>query len=118
MIANLAARFLSEGCTTIRGQAGTPLSLTLSYTDPDGDLPGGRLTTTGNFAPSGIAGTEVFTLSDGAAITGTTAGTIQAQPCVRFGADTTFTITVTAADRAGNLSNTLTAHLSRPPDAP
>jgi len=119
VIADLVARFLAQACSTAQAQDGTVLSLSLSYADPDGDLPAGRLATTGTFAPSGLMGDLVFEFGTGAAtVTGTTAGTITAQTCVRFGTDTDFTIMVIAIDGANNHSNGLSAHVTKPAGAP
>jgi hypothetical protein len=118
-ISGLVARFLSQACTTTLGQDGSVLSLSASYSDPDGDLPAGRVSTTGSFTPSGIVGVQDFPFANGSAtITGTTSGTIGAQPCVRFGNDMTFGIAVAAVDGAGNQSNVLAAQLTKPAGAP
>src|SRR5262249_26602039 len=118
-ITNLVTSFLSQGCTTTLQQAGTVLAVSFAYTDPDGDLPAGRVSTAGAFSPSGIVGNQDFLFTTGAAtISGSTSGSVQLQPCVRFGLDTTFSISVAAVDGAGNISNNLTASLPKPPGAP
>jgi hypothetical protein len=118
-IANLVATFLAQDCTTPGGQPGTVLSARLSYTDPDGDVQGGTINTRGSFNPSMSVGFQTFLIpADTFSITGTTSGSIELRPCVRFGSDTTFTVDVTLIDAAGHASNALTATLSKPSGAP
>src|SRR5262249_58553905 len=59
-ITNLVTSFLSQGCTTTLQQAGTVLAVSFAYTDPDGDLPAGRVSTAGAFSPAGILANPGF----------------------------------------------------------
>lgn len=119
IIANLVATFLAQGCTTPSGQAGTSLSMTLSYTDPEGDVAGGRLTTDAGFEPSLAVGTITFRVPDDTvSTTGTTSGTIQVAACLRFGTDTAVTMSATLLDVSGATSNTLSARPPKPDGAP
>jgi hypothetical protein len=118
-ITNLVATFLAQSCSTPSSQPGTTLSMTVSYSDPEGDVSGGRLTTNAAFEPSTQVGTLTFLVpGDTASTTGTTAGTIQVLPCLRFGSDTGVTMSVTLLDATGAVSNTLTAQPPKPDGAP
>jgi hypothetical protein len=118
-LANLVAVFLDQPCTTPLGQAGTTLSLAVGYSDPEGDVRGGRLATDAGFEPSTASGSLSFRVPDDtASTTGTTSGTIQVFPCLRFGTDTAVTMSATLFDATGAVSNTLTSRLDRPAGAP
>jgi hypothetical protein len=111
--------FLDQSCSTVSGQPGTTLSMSVSYTDPDGDVAGGHLATDAGFEPSLAVGRESFRIpEDTASTTGTTAGTIQVLPCLRFGTDTDVTMSATLFDVTETASNTLSVRLPKPPGAP
>jgi hypothetical protein len=117
-LANLNATFAGP-CTLQGGLAGTRVNITVDYTDSDGNLQGGALQTTGVLLPSGNSIDLIFDLpSPGATISGTTAGTIQAAGCLRFGNQSQFRLSVAVVDAAGNSSNILTVTLDRPAGAP
>jgi hypothetical protein len=117
-IANLVASF-GQACTTPSGQQGTTLSMTLGFTDPEGDVAGGSLSTNATFQPSGQVGVINFAIpADTASTTGTTSGTIQVLPCLRFGSDTAVSMSVALVDASGATSNTLTAQPAKPQGAP
>jgi hypothetical protein len=117
-IANLVASF-GQACTTPSGQQGTALTMTVSYTDPEGDVAGGSLSTNATFQPSGQVGVINFAVpADTASTTGTTSGSIQVLPCLRFGADSAVSMSVTLVDASGAGSNTLTAQPAKPQGAP
>jgi hypothetical protein len=119
VLSNLVAGFLAQDCTTPGNQAGTVLSASVRYTDPDADVGGGHLNTRGTFGPSASVGFQTFLIpADTVTFTGTTTGAIEVRPCVRFGSDTTFSLEVTLIDAAGHASNTLSAPVAKPDGAP
>jgi hypothetical protein len=64
-------------------------------------------------------GTLTFRIPDDTtSTTGTTAGTIQVLPCLRFGSDSSVTMSVALLDATTAASNTLTAQPPKPDGAP
>lgn len=109
VISNLSATYASGPCT-VRGQPGRPLTVSVHYSDSDGDVNGGTLETTGKFHPSEQSIDVNFLLpSNSATITGTTDGSITAFACVAFNGNTELTIAL--LDKAGHSSNILSVEV-------
>ena len=112
VIANLVSGYRLGTCA--QGRAGRPLAATVNYADSDGDVTGGTLKMRATFHPSEQSFDLDFGLpSSSATITGTTNGSITAFACATLGSRTTgFTVSVAVLDKAGNLSNILSAEFS------
>ena len=113
VIANLVSGYQVGTSCTLQGRTGRPLSATVNYSDSDGDVNGGTLKTRATFHPSERSFDLDFGLpSSSATITGTTNGSITAFYCVTLGSQTGYTLSVAVLDKAGNLSNILSAVFS------
>jgi hypothetical protein len=117
VIAFLAFTF-GGACTTAVG-AGTGTNLTLSFSDADGNVSGGRATiatTLGQQTTSLVIDAPIP--SANVTISGTTAGTITVIGCVTFGSSSSFTQVVTVTDTSGRTSDQLSVTVGRPLGVP
>jgi hypothetical protein len=116
VISNLTITF-PRPCTLENGRSGTIELIRFNYRDPDGNVRGGRVEDSIEFAGR----SEVFVLSipsRGVTITGTTSGVISLAFCLRFGDAEYFVETLRIVDRAGLRSNTLSKVVTKPPGLP
>jgi hypothetical protein len=121
-IASLSsAHFLQVTCQ-IDGLPGQIHQISFTFSDVGGDVSGGNVIVTLAFSPVGTLGsaTRVFPVpSASASLSGNaTSGTITVSVCVRFGANTTVTETITLQDASGLSSNALSQTFGRPSNAP
>jgi hypothetical protein len=112
VIANLRGT-LGQPCA-VQGVPGTIKTLTLDYTDADGNLRGGVAQFRATF-PFGGASTLTGPIpSRGVGITGTTSGTITLTSCLHFGDNASFTQEVMVTDASGKASNVLSTTVPNP----
>ena len=121
VIGGLATAFTGSSCTRefpgTRGAAGTTLSLTFTYSAPQGNLTGGRVQLVQSYN-TGDPDTHTFAIpSEFLTMNGTTSGTIRVGACPRYNDATVSMETVTLFDAAGHVSNSLTVSLTKPAGA-
>ncbi len=112
VIANLRVG-LGQPCTG-QGVPGTVKTLTLDYTDSDGNLRGGVAHFRATFPFGGSSTLTGPIPSRGVGITGTTSGTITLTSCLHFGDNSSFTQEVMVTDASGKASNVLTTTVANP----
>lgn len=124
VIRRLSGTFPPQRCflTSADGRLvrGTPRGLVFGYSDPDGNVRGGKVRIVATFAPQRVSTTVVLDVpSQFAVMSGTTSGGVSLIYCLGFGPVATgFTEAVTLLDRAQRPSNVLTINTTRPAGAP
>jgi hypothetical protein len=122
VIGGLISVFPGSSCTRefpgTRGAEGTTLSLTFTYSAPEGNVTGGSVQLVQAY-DTGDSETHTFAIpSEFLTMTGTTFGTIRVGACPRYNDASVSKETLTLIDAAGHSSNALTVSLTKPAGAP
>lgn len=118
VISNPSGEFLLRNtCQTDVGGGSLQLLL-FDYTDPDGNVQGGRVEVTGGFFDSAAPQTLTFEVpSQTVSTTGTTSGQIALAICITFGESRQLSETIVLFDATDNRSNRLSITVVTPAGA-